>query len=677
MKKARFLLPWIAMMGACGDGGDIGGEPRGEADAVRDAGRTGTDPSRVTSAARIADGLTRGLNAAGHDAAGDAGVDSCDRSVFDPAFDPNWVATSSTGPVKVWFDTRIAGQASVAASLAAEFETRIWKSLIDELHMRPPLPDAGEPFNGGDGRVDAYLVDMATYGLDDIDGRKNGRACPTRSTVKYSPSFLLLQRDLPEKELKATAAHELMHASQWAYPVAGPSLARYYWLAEATATWAEDYVYPKREEIDNEEQRYAPHYLKATLRPIDSRDPALGLHIDGSYLFFQFLAYTVGTATIPQIWEATDREADERTAVDVSIPGGFREQWPKFAKLLWNQDPVDKISFRHWDELTAVPTVAEDVEVKLDGTPQKYYLLAPNIEHLAIRYHKFRFADPHIRSVVFQNHMFAVTPVDPYRLTVQAFYRKQGSSIWEWEHWSDDGFREMLKPFCLDVTAERLEDLIVVVSNDHPTEDVKDLDPKLAPRLAVSNVGCWRYEGESSVSEQTSWPGISSSTYEAKGSATFERVPPDPTRLEGVRQLFWSQAGRPRPDDAVSGSARGHLQSTNGPCTTTSMGAGPIAANDGSLMIDLGFDLGLPRISRDVYMTGGSMLSTDWNLACDGATIDGGTRDESWEWLSAGSDGPAVVSPDGTIHGSRTETFDSGDFHSTRIVSWNLKPLRQ
>lgn len=587
------------------------------------------------------------------------------RKCYQPVLDPNWASKPATndGLFKVWYDTRVAGQATLASTVLAAATNDVWPALVDGLQMRAPLSDAANAgCNGGDGRLDIYLGDMASFGQTAGD---YGANLPVDYAWKHRPVFILLNHNLSEAEIKGTLAHEFMHASQWAYPVAGIKLAYTYpWLKEATAQWAIDYVYPTQ--VNNFEQKRAPAYMDRPDTPLNTETLGLG-HVYGSYLFFQFLAKTLTPSVIKDIWEKTVQESDELDSVDTTIPGGFTEQWPKFAKLLWNQDPVNGSSFEDWDSLTKTPALYGNYSVKLNGQPQSSENLNGNIDRLSIQYYHFAFADSNIRSVRFLNHFLAVNAVNPYKVSVQAFYRKVGS-IWQWEHWSDGGLNELVKPFCLDVVAERLDELVIVISNDSPTEDVTDLPVTSSPRLSVSNVGCWRWHGTSSVTTHTSSVSTNAVGDEtAEGTVTFERESPDPQTNAGNTVLFWVH----------NGSVTGASTAVDDNCTFSRSGVGPMAMFDGSLTVDLGINLGDGTQSRDVFMFGSSSLSSPWTMVCPPDVDTSGTGDYGWLWLGNPSGGdPVTVKADGSIQGSHTETL-TGDVTGWKTVIWNFTPQRE
>ena len=603
-----------------------------------------------------------------------------------PAIDPNWAAVpaSNDGHFKVWYDTRRSTGRDQAVTALTALETKIRPALVEgprALGFKEPLSDADLPgCNGGDGRLDVYLVDMASSGLD---ARNLGENYPVAVATQQYPAFLLISNALDDDRLRGTLAHEYMHAVQWAYPL-GSNMTRYRWLVEATAQWAIDHVYPTLRPSPatgvgsgDFEQSKAPYYLKVTDTPLDDdTNPDLS-RTYGSYLFFQFLARTLSPGTMKSIWVAAKDESDPAKAVDVAIPGGFKEQWPKFAKLLWNQDPVDLSSFKDWDAMPLTPTtqtsdgVNPAAAVTLEGQAGATAKLNGNIRKLSIKYYQFRITDPNVRSVAFTNHVFALTPQAGYDISVQAFYRKQGS-IWEYEHWSDEGLGEKPKGFCLDVRAERIEDLVIVVSNDSPTVSLTNMPEALWPRLSASNVGCWRWKGSTSVRTRFTRAADGATVDEqADATVTFERLlaPNVPSGVPIGRQNFIVE----------SGSASGQGTYTLAGCTLTQIsGAGLLRPADGVMSVKLGLDLGQGGpIDRSATGSGGSNLPVQSSFVCPDGSVppSGGSTGQAWFDMPPTVN--AVVKPDGTMSGSNSTPYNGPAGNGSIQRTWSLTPQRQ
>ncbi len=592
-----------------------------------------------------------------------------------PTYDLNWAAkpADQNGRVKVWYDTRVAGANTQADEVLAALETKIWPTLVDMVGLKGPLSDAAiTGCNGGDGRLDVYLVDMATHGQTATD---LGETFPVQLATKQYPAFILLNRSLAPDELKGSAAHEFAHASQWAYPVAAFGLSSYKWLKEATAQWAIDAVYPNLPDpkgiAAQFEQRKAPAFMDTPDESLESEQKGAD-RVYGSYLFFQFLARTLMPSVIASVWNATTSESNQVLAVDKGIPGGFKEQWPKFAKLLWNQDPVNTNSFEGWDSLMTTPKVRGDaiLEVNLRGAPGATQRLNGNIAHLASHYYHLRISDPNVRSFLFLNHPFATIKTAGFNVTTQAFFKKEGG-IWQYEHWSDEGLKEATKSFCLDITAERIQELVIVMSNDDPKADVTMIPDGSEPRISVSNVGCWRFKGTTSVTDKVTDISGRTSNSTADATITFERWRP--------AQMPDGAAGR-ETFQVESGAVIGSLVQTMAPCTLTSNGAGPMPAGlaSGTLLVDLGVDYGPTTLSREVSGSGGSEAQTHTEYVCDMAppTITDGISSWSWMEFPSEMEMKVEVKADGTIQGNYTSTY-MAPFSGTKTMIWNLVPQRQ
>ena len=313
----------------------------------------------------------------------------------------------------------------------------------------------------------------------------------------------------------------------------------------------------------------------------------------GSYLFFQFLARTLSPGLIGQIWNQTLSEPDQVKAVDEVIPGGFHQQWPQFAKLLWNQDPVNINSFDMWDALKLSPNLQGGgtiANVTMGGADHATWVMNGNIKHLSTFYYQFRFSDPNVRSVIFKNHPFAGlgTPGGD-QVSTQAFFKKEGG-IWQYEHWSDEGpGQEAFKSFCLDVKAERLVGLVIAMSNNDPSADVTALSGDLQPQLAVSSVGCWQYKGTTTVDQNFTSP-TGTSTMKADAAVTFTRY-----------RTAAAPNGVPGSEIFVvdNGTLTGDSTQVTGPCTVTQHGNGSIPAGvlSGTLQVSLGLDTGDPGMA--------------------------------------------------------------------------------
>jgi hypothetical protein len=586
-------------------------------------------------------------------------------------------------PVRVWYT---AADAATAVALADEIHDKIWPAFVAFHALGAPLPvddtNSGPTYCfGGDSKLDIYLVALSgnEQGLTVAEGSGNG-----------GPVFILLKHD--HAHIGAGAAHEIMHAVQWAVTTKAPQLS-YGWLRDATANWAVDMVYGN--DSVNFEHGYADCYMTTPELSLDDRSsghckfqPA-GIPRDyGAYLYIQFLAKTSGgNAVVAQILNAMASTDNGQKAVDAVSP--FKDHWPDFAKLLWNQDPVNVKSgldsFKNWDSLTDDPATFPHalIDINLQGQPSASTTLEGNIKHLAIHYFHYQISDPNVRSLIFYNHPYAVTSVGNFKVSTQAFFKIGG--VWDYAHWSKNGKDDEAKPFCLDVKAERFEELVIALSNDSIDQDITGLPEQ--PRLSVSNVGCWKYQGTTGIVDNPVTASENDSSTVNTTGVTFQNVrylttPPQPSTDPG-HETF-------KVVDGTVNGAKTEIQ-TAAACTIayqtkkSSSDPGPDAplpTNDASsLDVQLGLtDPSGSQPSRAVSGKGSSNELTHRKLTCSGVLLSEGDETDAWDWLEF----PAIdemkveVQPDGSIsiNPSFTHTY-TGSTTGTRVMSWNLKPQRE
>ena len=211
----------------------------------------------------------------------------------------DWESTGTgNNQVRIWWQTGQPNDQARAMAMAKDIDTTIWPKLAS-LMKRSSLPDGGStiPCRGGDDRLDIALVP----GL--------GRA-ETLPNSFVSCSETSSHINLPNAgTTRGTLVHELMHAFQYTYKTAG-SCDEYRWWREASAQWAEDYVYPT--EIGNVEQLAADLYLSMPGKPLEFKNDK---HEYGAYLFPFLLARTLRPELIQTIW-ANDGSYDSLAAIN-------------------------------------------------------------------------------------------------------------------------------------------------------------------------------------------------------------------------------------------------------------------------------------------------------------------------------------------------------------------------
>lgn len=148
---------------------------------------------------------------------------------------------------------------------------------------RAPLPDAGPPYEGATTQLDIYLAnlgDRGAYGycVPDVDNYES-----------VTPGYCVIDNDFSTEEfggtpllnLGVTAAHELFHATQFAYDATESA-----WFLESTATWMEDELF----DASNDNYQYL-RYGPMGIPTMSLDDPdELGGNVYGSWIFWRYLA---------------------------------------------------------------------------------------------------------------------------------------------------------------------------------------------------------------------------------------------------------------------------------------------------------------------------------------------------------------------------------------------------
>jgi len=403
-----------------------------------------------------------------------------------PVDTDNWSSVEAqSGRLRVWWNKIHPEDAQVARDLASDGDLALqqYTSLLGDVE----IPDGGSilPCRGGDDAIDVALSDIPRSQTVPFIG------------LKAIPSFVLLQRNADDGP-EATLAHELFHVMQFTYDVSDFSVAgNYKWLMEATAQWAMDYHL--RAGNAGREQRAAPLWLNDPDKSLTLVDDAG--HEYGAYLFFLYLSRTYGDSIISDIWNATESH-NEIDAVDSVIPGGFKERWPDFAVDAWNEAPNDK--FNQWDQISLKPFA--QTGTLLGGQPDLYVNLSANLPALSAKYVHIVF-DSTVRSVGFLNGLtydLSLLTSNPGPINFAPLYQwsdasddaKRGASIHaiikkngQWQA-PEDWSNTKLQAFCFSKPEERIDELVLVITNSDTDEKRTLKSSDIDSQLIVTNIGC-------------------------------------------------------------------------------------------------------------------------------------------------------------------------------------------
>lgn len=414
----------------------------------------------------------------------------------------NWdTITAMHSPVRFWWLKSRPGDSAIVQRYLTAMDDDIWPKLT-KLMGRTPKVDGGYVCDGGSAEFDVYIT-------PEIERSYAAPLFPPG--CKDVPSYIVLNPSVSDGIL----AHEFMHAIQFSYKTSADCVypGNYAWLSEATASWSQNFVYPK----GNEEHQYIPWFFTPAGEAGEA--PNLEMRNDkheyGAHIFFFYLTNSQERPEIVRdAWDNTESMASLES-VDKAISDGLDEVWPDFAVKNFNEPPFD--DYQIWDALNVKPSGASLEETTASAGE---YFLPDVIDHLSIDYQWFTFEeDAHL--VAFYNGMnytLEETPIDApmgltqitdgttqYKFTrrtdeavqtvrVQALYRVAGEVDWVLEDWTDRPY----SVFCRDAKTERLTDLVIITSNSAKSGSAR-LTNDFNPHLSVMDTGCWRYSGEASV----------------------------------------------------------------------------------------------------------------------------------------------------------------------------------
>lgn len=595
-----------------------------------------------------------------------------------------WASLAGTvAAVRVWYDPTRSADLTQAQAIVAAFDTKIWPTLVTTLGFKAPLSDLALACDGGDARLDVYVV--AGLGT-------RGATYPESASTRQSSTFVAVRSGLTGTSLQYVVTHQFMHAVMWSYLMAADQPS-YGWMRNALANWAVEAVYPGNTLLLAD----ASCHMNSNFLPITNLSTGACTSSTartrdyGAYLLYQYIGRTSGNATVHTLLAATTTLTSALEAIDTTLPGGLRALWPRYAKTLWNQPPVSnagRAAYRNWDGLASVPVLAPDhpgtVNANLAGAAELSTGLARSVANVSTRYYRFSFGDVATRSLMFRNTFYPLYKAGK-KVSVQALWRADGGS-WVEETWTA---KEWIG-FCRDAKAQRLVELVVIVASAE-VGSVTQMVAAVAPTLRRNNIGCWGFSGTARRTDiHGSW---SAGTIVASSSLLFDYKP------NGMASLQYNDAatGRLRVpiaaplfrranwalNESYSESGCSHQLSASG--TDTTLVLGGLAF--GTLVIN-NFAESLPANLRTeqqgVVGTVRGAYSIDAGSQRFGllGTVTGPQPDCGTQYASA----PAmftlthitpalapVVQLDGRLKGS----YVASSSPDSVVFTWSLAPLRE
>ncbi len=413
--------------------------------------------------------------------------------------------------VRVWYDKSQLNDSSIASDLVHETDVKIWAELIKVTGREPIVEDQ----INGKTLLDVVLVDNLA---DGVLATTFSTAWAPWSCTGNDATFIAVTRSGAKDpaERRSAFAHELFHAVQHAYKTKDCLDSNYKWLMESTATWFEDEIYP----TVNREHDFAKHYLQAPDLSIDDQNASSHRQRNyGAYVFFFYLTRIRSldpTQVVRFIWEATE-SADAIHALDAGLKkaGAPLDQvWPEFAVESWNSEAPYNL-YQTVDGLGAPSDganaaqnkaeVADTESVQVAGGDTIFNLPTLKLPHLSMRYYRFDFPDATASSVAFYNGIQRALKVVGVENVGQVISAKavgdpntvKGAHLdalvkidgkWTHEDWSGKPFRT----WCRDSKAERIDSVVIILSNSDIANDIKP-QGFASGSLEATNIGCWAW----------------------------------------------------------------------------------------------------------------------------------------------------------------------------------------
>lgn len=306
----------------------------------------------------------------------------------------------------------------------------------------------------GIGAVDSVPKFSSLLGIDMTDKKINiyinsrglsGYGEASLNPISNKTCVVRIKAGMDEKMTKATVAHETFHCFQFFYGFKYELDMK--WLMEATATWAEDFIYHDY----NTEHEYDTNFFSRTDWNLTSTQ---GNHHYGSYLWFYYLTEKAsGGAQDIALALAKVKQTNLVSQALKSRPD-FDDEFKEFSFWNWNQEPFlyhnDSPKF---PEITPTGSSLKLVALKSIGEKTE----AVSLKKAAAKYFFYYISNDDIKKLTFDISAFGID--ENNKKGLQALM-KIGES-WYYEDWST--LKE--KTFCRNLDSENVTALVLITTN--------------------------------------------------------------------------------------------------------------------------------------------------------------------------------------------------------------------
>ncbi len=176
-------------------------------------------------------------------------------------------------------------------AMATVFENVYTKTVTTMGYPDPPNDSAISP-NGGDSKMDIYVMDCGYYGVYGYTA--------SEGSGSSQPSFMVMDNDFvgfptaPQDAMKVTAAHEYHHVVQFGINSQADA-----WIMEATATWMEDQIY---DDINDNLQYLNDGANSFFKNPEISLDLSQDPFWYGKWIWLEYMETKWDQAVVKNIW---------------------------------------------------------------------------------------------------------------------------------------------------------------------------------------------------------------------------------------------------------------------------------------------------------------------------------------------------------------------------------------
>lgn len=408
------------------------------------------------------------------------------------------------GKVRVWYKAANAQHRQKATAVANAMTSDIWPKLTGLMDREPILDSAGK-FNiivydhyrpSWDSTFVPLNLAYAGFAVPET--------CSPTAAVLYINATMDATTGVRSQGMRngmiETTAHEFMHALQFSYNLAVDPCEEYRWLGEATAAWAEDYVYPDHDY----EWRLARYLLD---HPSSALNDKHQFHDYGVYLLvYQHTKRHNNPGAVRLAWEAAET-VDSLQAFYAL--GGLN---PEQVVSLWNKEPFgtffkdnDTLPYQIKPKKSGVLSASSGFnEYRLDDI-----LLTGGIQAYHYR------VDPTVRTISLLNGIGFKLEIEEeggdrvYKLTDNDNARGQMIALVKFEN-HDEPYM-LVNPqrldFCQDWKHQRVSELLVfVVNNDLEHRNQFSGGGGVPTRILVSSMPCIGLRG--SAEHSTSYEGV-------------------------------------------------------------------------------------------------------------------------------------------------------------------------